>query len=242
MNFRSIVLGVASVVVLTSCGAQKTKTPALKLETNEAQTSYAIGYNMGQNLKGDAGMFVQQFPQLDTAIIYAAIIDFLMGNSPQISDSSMQGAVNTFQQNMMADRQKAAAGEAVKWEAESQAYMAEQLKEDPKFKVTESGLMYKSIKEGKGAKPTAESTVKVFYTGSLLDGTIFDQTKSETVEFPLQGVIQGWTEGLQLMNEGSTYKFIIPSDLAYGVNPPPGSSIQPGMALIFEVELVKIVK
>lgn len=242
MNFKSMVLGLTSVVVLSSCGAQKQKTPALKLESNEAQTSYAIGYNMGQNLKNDAGMFVQQFPQLDTAIIYAAIVDYLLGNKPQINDSSMQSAVNTFQQNIMADRQKQAASEAVKYEAEAQAFMAEELKNDPKYKVTETGLMYKSIKEGKGAKPTAESTVKVFYTGTLIDGTIFDQTKTEPVEFPLMGVIAGWTEGLQLMAEGSTYKFIIPSDLAYGTNPPPGSPIQPGMALVFEVELVKIVK
>ncbi len=241
MNFKSIVLGLTSVVVLASCGAQKQKA-ALKLETNEAQTSYAIGYNMGQNLKNDAAMFTQQFPQLDTAIIYAAIIDFLSGTKPQLSDSSMQDAVNTFQQNMMADRQKQASTEAVKYEAESQAFMAEELKNDSKYKVTETGLMYKPIKEGKGAKPTVESTVKVFYTGTLIDGTIFDQTKGEPVEFPLAGVIPGWTEGLQLMNEGSTYKLLIPSELAYGTNPPPSSPIKPGMALIFEVELVKIVK
>jgi FKBP-type peptidyl-prolyl cis-trans isomerase len=98
------------------------------------------------------------------------------------------------------------------------------------------------ITEGTGAKPGAGDTVRVHYEGTLLDGTVFDSsyTRGEPVEFPLSGVISGWTEGLQLMTEGSTYRFFIPSDLAYG-SQGAGSSIPPNSALIFKVELLSVV-
>jgi FKBP-type peptidyl-prolyl cis-trans isomerase len=109
---------------------------------------------------------------------------------------------------------------------------------------TASGLMYEVLVMGKGPKPTAENTVSVNYEGTLIDGTIFDSSyeRGEPATFPLNGVIRGWTEGLQLMPIGSTFRFIIPADLAYGNNPPPSSSIQPGSTLVFKVELLKIEK
>jgi len=110
-------------------------------------------------------------------------------------------------------------------------------------KSTPSGLQYTVISEGTGPKPTLSSTVKVHYTGKLIDGTTFDSSvdRGEPIEFPLNGVIKGWTEGVQLMSKGSKYKFFIPADLAYG-DRGAGNAIGPNETLVFEVELIDIVK
>lgn len=110
------------------------------------------------------------------------------------------------------------------------------------YTTTASGLKYKVVKEGTGAMPKAEDTVEVHYTGKLLDGTVFDSSveRGQTISFPLNGVIKGWTEGLQLMKEGAKYEFIIPSCLAYGEHGAPGSPIGPNATLYFEVELFKV--
>lgn len=110
------------------------------------------------------------------------------------------------------------------------------------YTTTASGLKYKVVKEGTGAMPKAEDTVEVHYTGKLLDGTVFDSSveRGQTISFPLNGVIKGWTEGLQLMKEGAKYEFIIPSYLAYGEQGTPGGPIGPNATLYFEVELFKV--
>ncbi|MBB78611.1 MAG: peptidylprolyl isomerase [Crocinitomicaceae bacterium] len=109
-------------------------------------------------------------------------------------------------------------------------------------KVTSSGLQYEIIKEGSGDKPTLTSTVTVHYHGTLIDGTVFDSSvdRGEPASFPVNQVIKGWTEALQLMSKGSKYRLFIPQELAYGASPHPGGPIEPYMALIFDVELLEI--
>ncbi|HLK55617.1 MAG TPA: FKBP-type peptidyl-prolyl cis-trans isomerase [Chthonomonadaceae bacterium] len=111
-----------------------------------------------------------------------------------------------------------------------------------KMQKTASGLQYQHLKVGTGASPTAASTVKVNYRGTLEDGTEFDSSYKHggPIEFPLNGVIPGWTEGIQLMKVGGKIRLVIPGDLAYGPNPPPGSGIPPNATLIFEVELLDV--
>ncbi|HSB96405.1 MAG TPA: FKBP-type peptidyl-prolyl cis-trans isomerase, partial [Spongiibacteraceae bacterium] len=126
--------------------------------------------------------------------------------------------------------------------AASEAYLAENAKKDG-VKTTASGLQYKVETEGKGAKPKATDTVEVNYRGTLVDGTEFDSSykRGQTVTFPVNGVIPGWSEALQLMTVGSKYQLYIPSDLAYGPGGT-GGAIGPNQALVFEVELVDIKK
>jgi FKBP-type peptidyl-prolyl cis-trans isomerase len=120
--------------------------------------------------------------------------------------------------------------------------VVEQQADTTGYITTASGLIYKVVKEGTGAMPKAEDTVEVHYTGKLLDGTVFDSSveRGQTISFPLNGVIKGWTEGLQLMKEGAKYEFIIPSYLAYGERGTPGGPIGPNATLYFEVELFKV--
>lgn len=122
-----------------------------------------------------------------------------------------------------------------------QTYLADNAKKDG-VKTTASGLQYKVMQEGSGKSPKATDTVLVHYRGTLLDGTEFDSSykRKEPIEFPLNGVIPGWTEGVQLMKEGAKYQFVIPSNLAYGRRGTPGGPIGPDETLIFEVELLKV--
>jgi len=146
-------------------------------------------------------------------------------------------AANAAVQSFMMKKQESAGAEARK---EGEDFLAKNATR-PEVKVTDSGLQYEVLKEGEGISPTATETVEVHYHGTLLDGTVFDSSveRGETIEFPLNRVIPGWTEGVQLMKPGAKYRFYIPFDLAYG---PRGSApkIPPYAALIFDVELFKV--
>jgi len=147
-----------------------------------------------------------------------------------------------FQQEIMAKAQAEAAQKGDENKKKGEKFLADN-KSKPGVKTTPSGLQYSVISEGTGPKPTASSTVKVHYTGKLIDGTTFDSSvdRGEPVEFPLNGVIKGWTEGVQLMNKGAKYRFYIPQQLAYGPSSPT-ELIPPYSVLIFEVELLDIEK
>lgn len=191
--------------------------------------SYAWGLAMGQQLKG---MGVKT---IDSKSFQDGVKVAFDGGTPEISMEEAQKLINDYLGEL-----EAKAVEAAK--AAGSKFLEENASKDG-VKVTSSGLQYVVEKEGEGTQPTAEDEVTVHYTGRLLDGTVFDSSvnRGEPATFPLNRVIPGWTEGVQLMKEGAKYVFFIPSDLAYGPQGVPGA-IPPHSTLIFEVELIKVVK
>jgi len=189
--------------------------------------SYALGLSMGQNLMGSG---VEKLNYQDLA---QGIEDVLTHAQPKITYQEAQQVLNQFFQELEAK----VAGAA---KADGEKFLAENAKREG-VKVTASGLQYEILEPSLGQKPKATDTVRVHYEGTLIDGTVFDSSyrRGESITFPLNGVIAGWTEGLQLMSIGSKYKFFIPYQLAYGERGA-GQSIPPYAALIFTVELLGI--
>lgn len=210
------------------------KENTLILANHLDSTSYIIGHDIGNNLKTNE-------IEVNPEVFFAAIRNGIAGNDSLISKEKTSELMMKFQQEMMAKREQKSTQQATFEKAKGLAFLDENKKVAG---VTElpSGLQYKVINEGTGENPTAEDVVEVHYTGKLLDGTVFDSSveRGQTVKFPLNGVIPGWTEGLQLMKPGAKYILYIPASLAYGdrgTGPIPG-----GSTLIFEVELISIEK
>ena len=200
-------------------------------KTNEELVSYGIGRQMGDQLASNP------FDGVSTAAVAQGVMDALNGVDMPYSNEQMQAAfeaINAQMQAKEAEKSKtlAAAGEA---------FLAENAKK-ASVTVTASGLQYEVITQGTGAVPTATSKVKTHYHGTLIDGTVFDSSvnRGQPIDFPVNGVIAGWTEALQLMPVGSKYRLYIPYNLAYGERGA-GASIKPYSALIFDVELIDIV-
>ncbi len=207
----------------------------IKLDTDTNKASYSIGVQLGTQIAKIKDM-------VNEDVIIKGFKDSLSGNAPQLSAEEMQTAMQTFQQKMM-DTQKAKQQElATSGKAEGDKFLAEN-KAKEGIKVTESGLQYKIISEGKGAIPTATDTVVTHYTGTLVNGKVFDSSykREAPATFPVNGVIKGWTEALQLMKVGAKWQLFIPSELAYGVRGA-GESVGPNQVLIFEIELLEIKK
>lgn len=194
--------------------------------TNMDSISYALGVMLSENLKS------QGFDQVNPAALAKGFEEGLAGTA-----TMDRQAANTQIQRYMQEKQENQGAEA---RQEGEAFLAANAQR-PEVKVTSSGLQYEVLKEGTGASPTATETVEVHYHGTLIDGTVFDSSvdRGETISFPLNRVIAGWTEGVQLMKEGAKYRFFIPFDLAYGAR---GSApkIPPYAALIFDVELFEV--
>ncbi len=197
--------------------------------------SYALGHNIGHQL---IGMGLQK--SLNIEDYAAAIADVLQGREPKMSHQEVQQVLEHYfteleqrQQAEAAERGKAAKGEG-------EAFLAEN-KKRAGVVTTPSGLQYEIVKEGTGRQPKASDTVRCHYEGTLIDGTVFDSSyrRNQPAEFGLHQVIAGWTEGVQLMKEGSIFKFYIPYNLAYGERGA-GADIPPYAALIFTVELIKV--
>lgn len=196
--------------------------------------SYALGLGIGRQLAqmGAEDLNIDDFSQ--------AIKDILTGKEPQVSDQEAQKLVTTFFEEQEA-KQRAAAAEKYKDNKEKgEAWLANKAMEEGVVALP-SGLLYQVLNEGSGKKPTAADTVECHYEGRLIDGTIFDSSykRGESATFPLNGVIAGWTEGVQLMSEGAKYRFFIPYQLAYGERGA-GQAIPPFAALVFDVELIKV--
>lgn len=205
----------------------------LTLETENQKASYLIGRNIGESMKAD-GL------ELDLDLLFTGLKEAAAGTESQIPDADAQAVMMKFQQDMQAKAQAKQAEIAAANAAKGKAFLEENGKREG-VTTTESGLQYEVLTPAEGDKPAATDTVKVHYHGTLPDGTVFDSSveRGEPIDFPLNGVIKGWTEGVQLMSVGSKYKFTIPSELAYGDNPGGG---RPGGVLIFEVELLEITK
>ncbi|RVU29724.1 MULTISPECIES: FKBP-type peptidyl-prolyl cis-trans isomerase [Neptunomonas] len=206
---------------------------AVELNTEEQKVSYSLGLVLGEKLQ-------QDISQLDIEAFTKAVEAIYSGEEPAMTREEVGATMQAFQMKKLEEQRQAAAKIAEDNLAAGQNYLKDNGARDG-VKTTESGLQYEELVAGDGKQPTAEDTVKVHYRGTLIDGTEFDSSyaRNEPVSFPLNGVIPGWTEGLQLMKEGGKAKLAIPADLAYGPGGM-GNVIGPNSTLVFEVELLEV--
>ena len=230
----------AAAVVLTGCNEQSATDAPAKLDTQEQISAYAMGASMGSYAQQTLDSQDELGLKMDRELVIKGFSDAVHGKSQQSEeeiiaalqehDQALRPLIEKRQQEMMEESRQ-----------EAENFLKENAEKEG-VKVTESGLQYEVIEAGKedGKKPTLEDTVTVHYTGKLVDGTTFDSSveRGQPATFPLNGVIEGWQEGLQLMSEGEKYKLTIPAELAYGDRP--AGSIPPGSVLVFDVELIKI--
>ena len=210
------------------------KEPA-ETESIKDDASYAIGRNIGESIVG-------QKLDLDVDILVSAIRDALAGKESRLSEDETIAVLQKLQQQMAAkaaEEAKAAASANLK---KGQAFLAANGKKEGVM-TTKSGLQYRVIKKGDGASPLASDEVTVHYEGRLINNKVFDSSikRGQPATFPVNGVIKGWTEALQLMKEGAEYELYIPADLAYGTRGA-GQDIGPNEVLIFKVSLIKVKK
>jgi FKBP-type peptidyl-prolyl cis-trans isomerase len=205
----------------------------MKLNNDRDKISYIIGEDIGNSI-------AKEDYDLNLDILVEAIHLCAMGRSENLmTEVEKNKVMSAWQQQMQEKKQKKMQEQSKVSKQEGETFMNNNRKNE-NVKETPSGLQYSVIKEGEGAKPNATSTVKVHYHGTLLNGKVFDSSvqRGEPISFPLNQVIAGWTEGLQLMSVGSKYRFFIPSNLAYGDQSV--GTIPAGSTLIFEVELLGI--
>lgn len=240
MKIIKLVLVLTVISTILSCNSQGITKKDLKTDIDTA--SYVLGLDIAVKLKGN-------FDNINQDLFIQGVKNGLDSTNILIEFEKIDPILREFfQKKQKADQEKQQAEALKKVEIE----FAENKLEGEKFLelnkdkegvvATASGLQYSVITEGAGEKPTAMSNVKVHYTGTRIDGTVFDSSvdRGEPAEFQVNRVIKGWTEGLQLMSVGSKYKFFIPQDIAYGAFPRQGGEIKPFDVLIFEVELLEI--
>ncbi|GAB4187758.1 MAG: FKBP-type peptidyl-prolyl cis-trans isomerase [Wenzhouxiangellaceae bacterium] len=226
---------VGRMAALSLCVGWSFAALATDLSSENSQLSYTIGMDIGNSLK-------QQGEEMDLQALFDGISDVYKDRETQMTIEEATAVRQAF----MKRRQEQAQAERDELMQrnleEGQEFLAKNLDKEG-VKQTESGLQYKILEQGSGAKPLATDRVSVHYRGTLLNGTEFDSSYSrgQPATFPLNGVIPGWTEGLQLINEGGKMMLYIPSDLAYGERGA-GASIGPNATLIFEVELLEVLK
>lgn len=229
-------------VLLSSCTKSAVSTKELSNEIDSV--SYAIGVNMAQQMKAS-------FAEVDPEMFYQGFINELDSTNDKLTTLKASGLIRSYMMKKQLAQQEAQRKEALKLaevefasvKKEGEAFLAENRNKEG-VQATDSGLQYIVLKQGDGAKPIATDKVKVHYHGTLIDGTVFDSSidKGKPYINFANKVITGWTEGLQLMNVGSKYRFFIPQELGYGAFPRQGGKIRPFDALIFDVELLEIVK
>lgn len=211
----------------TAKPAVKAATPALK--TAKDSMSYAIGMSLA-NFYKDQGI-----TELNTSLVSKALSDCLGNKTTLLTEDQMNMSISNYLQQLKKEKSAAARKQGEEFLAANKTKAG--------VVTLPSGLQYQVIQEGTGAKPALTDKVKCHYHGTLIDGTVFDSSvdRGQPIDFPVNGVIRGWVEALQLMPEGSKWKLFIPADLAYG-DQQAGAKIAPGSTLIFDVELIEIVK
>ena len=219
---------------MSACQEQAKEPEPMTLDTPEKRLSYGIALRMGERMAAD-GM------TMDVDAYAMGMRDAFDGAEPRLSEEEITAEMMAFQEKMQAERDGEQATVAAGNSEAGAAFLAENAQRDG-VTVTESGLQYEVVEAGSGASPGVDDQVEVHYRGTLIDGTVFDSSydRGQTVTFGVTQVIAGWTEALQLMQAGATYKLYIPSDLAYGAGGA-GQIIGPNATLIFDVELVAIV-
>jgi FKBP-type peptidyl-prolyl cis-trans isomerase len=208
-------------------------TNAAKLDTEQQQLSYIFGIQVGQNMMAEG-------VDLEMDAFTAGVADMFAGKQPQLDQAIAEKVIGAFQQ----EKAKELADVMNAKQKVAQTYLDDNAQKDAVV-TTASGLQYTIIKEGDGAIPTETDKVIAHYKGTLLDGTVFDSSyeRGEPATFPVNGVIQGWQETLQLMKEGAKWQIVVPANLAYGPRGAgQGSPIGPNETLIFDIELIAITK
>lgn len=226
---------IAIFIALTFIGCKGNAQDKVKLETQVDKVSYSIGMDIGRSFK-------MQSLDINSAALIQGIKDGIGGEQALLTDAEMRETMEKFQEEMMSKMAAADQPKADQNQKDGDAFLAENSKR-PGIVTLPSGLQYEVLKEGTGASPTASDLVTVHYRGTLIDGKEFDSSykRGETATFPVNGVIAGWTEALQLMKEGAKWKLFIPPNLAYGARGA-GPDIGPNATLIFEVELINVKK
>ncbi|RYY01294.1 MAG: FKBP-type peptidyl-prolyl cis-trans isomerase [Gammaproteobacteria bacterium] len=235
INKKLAMIGLmASAALVVGCKEDaKKQDDGAKLQTLEQKASYIIGQGMGKQFK-------QSDFNLETDSFVLAINDLKAGTPARISEEESQKIMQELTEGLKKKQEEKAKQLSETNKTAGEKFLAEN-KTKEGVQTTASGLQYKVITAGNGVKPKATDTVKVHYEGKLLDGTVFDSSikRGEPVEFPVNGVIPGWVEALQLMPQGSKWEVYIPSDLAYGPTGQ-GPTIPPASTLIFTVELLEV--
>ena len=216
---------------LLACNNNKAQVDKpMELDNQSKKVSYSLGVSIAKNLKQ------QKFDSVDVPALTQAIKDAYGSGKLLIDEAQANEILNNYIQGLNQKKLDA--------NLEAGRKFLEENKTKEGVVTLASGLQYKVLIEGKGPKPAATDKVTTHYTGTLINGTVFDSSveRGQPATFPVNGVIAGWTEALQLMNTGSKWQLFIPAEIAYGANPRPGGPIEPNMALVFEVELISINK
>jgi FKBP-type peptidyl-prolyl cis-trans isomerase FklB len=235
MKSRSAAVVVIGLLVVSAVAVgQDAPGTTTELKDLKAKASYSIGIGWGRNIKNLSA-------DVDVDIIAKGIKDGIAGGKMLLTEEQIAAALQAYQQQLNAKMAEAAKAVGEKNKKEGEAFLAEN-KKKPGVVALPSGLQYKEIKAGTGKTPKATDTVSTHYKGTLIDGTEFDSSykRGQPASFPVNGVIPGWTEALQKMKVGAKWQLFIPSELAYGENPQPGSPIGPNSVLLFDIELLGV--
>ena len=229
---KKLALLALSIFALSACnqGGGSTDVKSIKIDTEEDKTFYAMGFMLGSNLAR------LELKDDEIQALYKGLVSSAKGEKPDLELQTYQPKI----QEMFKKRMEKIAS---KQQEGGKKFLEDFLKNNKDAKKTKSGLVYQIIKEGGKKKPSETDTVEVHYHGTLINGEVFDSSvdRGKTISFPLNRVIKGWTEGVQLIGEGGKVKLVIPPELAYGeAGAPP--KIPGGATLVFEVELFKIKK